>query len=44
MQGLDESAVLRENPDSYRLSCVTEIYGDVTVKVLGPVKAAQWTR
>eukprot|EP01040_Poterioochromonas_malhamensis_P008829 gene8829-9564_t len=44
MQGLDESAVLRENPESYRLSCVTEIYGDVTVKVLGPVKAAQWTR
>jgi len=34
----------RENPDSYRLSCVTFAYGDVTVETFPPVKAAQWTR
>ena len=43
-RALNEDAVLRENPNSYRLSCVTSVYGDVTVKVLGPVGAAQWTR
>jgi len=43
-RALDEEATLRENPESYRLSCVTSVYGDVTVKVQGPVGAAQWTR
>lgn len=41
---LSEEAVLAENPESYRLSCRTEVYGDVTVKVQTPVGAAQWTR
>lgn len=43
-RALDEEMTLRENPDSYRLSCVTSVYGDVTVRVQGPVGAAQWTR
>jgi ferredoxin len=43
-RALDEEATLRENPENYRLSCVTTIYGDITVKVQGPVGAAQWTR
>lgn len=43
-RALDEEAVLRENPDTYRLSCVTSVYGDVTVEVQSPVQAAQWTR
>eukprot|EP01038_Epipyxis_sp_PR26KG_P005320 gene5320-7385_t len=43
-RALDEEAVLSENPESYRLSCVTSVYGNVTVKVQGPVGAAQWTR
>jgi ferredoxin len=43
-KALDEEVVLRENPNTYRLSCVTSIYGDVTVQVQGPVGAAQWTR
>jgi ferredoxin len=41
---LSEEAVLAENPITYRLSCRTEVYGDVTVKVQTPVGAAQWTR
>ena len=41
---LSEEAVLRENPETYRLSCVTSVYKDVTVKVQTPVGAAQWTR
>ena len=40
-QALDEELTLRENPLGYRLSCVTSIYGDVTVKVLPPVTASQ---
>lgn len=43
-RALDEDMVLAENPDSYRLSCVTSVYGDVTVEVQGAVGAAQWTR
>lgn len=43
-RALDEESVLRENPDSHRLSCVTSVYGDVTVEVQGAVGAAQWTR
>lgn len=43
-RALDEEAVLRENPETYRLSCVTSVYADVTVRVQGAVTAAQWTR
>jgi len=43
-KALDEELVLRENPETYRLSCVTTVYGDITVKVQSPVGAAQWTR
>lgn len=43
-RSLDEEATLRENPASYRLSCITSVYEDVTVEVQGPVGAAQWTR
>lgn len=43
-KALDEEAVLAENPEGYRLSCRTEVYGDITVEVQGPVGAAQWTR
>ena len=41
---LNEETVLGENPPSYRLSCVTSVYKDVTVQVQTPVGAAQWTR
>ena len=43
-KALNEEAVLAENPVNYRLSCITAVYGDVTVTVQGPVGAAQWTR
>lgn len=43
-RGIDEASTLRENPLDYRLSCVTDVYGDVTVRVQGKVGAAQWTR
>lgn len=43
-KSMDETSTLRENPDSYRLSCVTFAYGDVTVETFPPVNAAQWTR
>ena len=43
-KSMDEASTLRENPDSYRLSCVTFAYGDVTVETFPPVQAAQWTR
>ena len=43
-KSLDEASTLRENPESYRLSCVTFAYGDVTVHTFPPIKAAQWTR
>jgi ferredoxin len=43
-KSMDEESTLRENPDSYRLSCVTFAYGDVTVETFPPVSAAQWTR
>ena len=43
-KALNEEAVLAENPENYRLSCITSVYGDVTVTVQGPVGAAQWTR
>jgi ferredoxin len=43
-KSMDEASTLRENPDSYRLSCVTFAYGDVTVETFPPISAAQWTR
>lgn len=44
VRSLDESSTLRDNPANYRLSCVTNMYNDVTVTVFPPVGAAQWTR
>jgi len=43
-KSMDEGSTLRENPDTYRLSCVTFAYGDVTVETFPPIEAAQWTR
>ncbi|KAG8458819.1 hypothetical protein KFE25_005246 [Diacronema lutheri] len=43
-RSIDESSTLRENPPSYRLSCITQVHGDITVAVQTPVGAAQWTR
>lgn len=43
-KSVDEESTLRENPDTYRLSCVTFCYGDVTVETFPPVNKAQWTR
>ena len=43
-KSLGEDMVLAENDPTYRLSCVTAVYGDVTVMVQGAVGAAQWTR
>lgn len=43
-KSMDEASTLRENPESYRLSCVTFCYGDVTVETFPPVNPAQWTR
>jgi len=43
-KSVDEASTLRENPESYRLSCVTFVYGDVTVETYPPVNKAQWTR
>jgi ferredoxin len=43
-KSMDEGSTLRENPESYRISCVTFAYGDVTVETFPPINAAQWTR
>lgn len=43
-KSMDEASTLRENPESYRLSCVTFAYGDITVETFPPINAAQWTR
>lgn len=43
-KSMDEESTLRENPDSYRLSCVSFAYGDITVETFPPIKASQWTR
>ena len=43
-KSMDEESTLRENPDTYRLSCVTFAYDDVTVETFPPINAAQWTR
>jgi ferredoxin len=43
-KSIDEASTLRENPDSYRLACVTFAYDDITVETFPPVSASQWTR
>lgn len=43
-KSMDEGSTLRDNPDSYRLSCVTFAYGDITVETFPPIGASQWTR
>jgi ferredoxin len=43
-KSMDEASTLRENPDTYRLSCVSFAYGDITVETFPPIQAAQWTR
>ena len=43
-KSMDEASTLRENPDSYRLSCIAFAYGDVTIETFPPIKASQWTR
>jgi ferredoxin len=43
-KSMDEASTLRENPETYRLSCVSFAYGDITVETFPPITAAQWTR
>lgn len=43
-KSMDEESTLRENPDSYRLSCITFAYGDITVETFPAINPAQWTR
>jgi len=43
-RSLDESSTLRENPETYKLACITNVYGDITVELMPKVGAAQWTR
>ena len=43
-RSVDEASTLRENPPTYKLACITNLYGDATVKLFPPVKASQWTR
>jgi ferredoxin len=43
-RSLDEASTLRENPLTYKLACITNVYGDVTVAITPKVGAAQWTR
>ena len=43
-RSLDEASTLRENPDTYKLACVTNVYGDITVALMPKIGAAQWTR
>jgi len=43
-RSLDEDSTLRENPETYKLACITNVYGDVTVQLMPKVGAAQWTR
>ena len=40
----EQASTLRENPRTYKLACVTGVYGDVTVQLMPKVGAAQWTR
>ncbi|KAL3929116.1 MAG: hypothetical protein SGBAC_012351 [Bacillariaceae sp.] len=43
-KSMDEASTLRDNPDSYRLSCISFAYGDVTVETFPPIEKYQWTR
>lgn len=43
-RSLDESSTLRENPETYKLACITNVYGDITVQLMPKIGAAQWTR
>jgi ferredoxin len=43
-RSVDEASTLRENPETYKLACITNLYGDVTVRVKPKIGAAQWTR
>ena len=39
-RSLDEASTLRENPKTYKLACITNVYGDVTVELMLKVNAA----
>ena len=39
-KSLNENAALIDNPESYRLSCITNVYEDVTLEVMGPIGEA----
>lgn len=43
-RSIDEASTLRENPPTYKLACITNVYGDVVVRLTPKVGAAQWTR
>ena len=43
-KSLNENSALLENPESYRLSCITSVYEDVTLEVQGPVGEAALER
>ena len=43
-RSVDEASTLRENPPSYKLACITNMYGNVTIRLMPKVGAAQWTR
>ncbi|KAL1525187.1 hypothetical protein AB1Y20_020057 [Prymnesium parvum] len=43
-RSLDEASTLRENPETYKLACITNVYGDVVVQLMPKIGAAQWTR
>ena len=43
-RSLDESSTLRENPETYKLACITNVYGDITVQLMPKVLPNQWTR
>ena len=43
-RSLDEASTLRENPGTYKLACITNVYGDITVQLMPKVLPNQWTR
>ena len=43
-RSLDEASTLRDNPDTYKLACITNVYGDITVQLKPQVLSYQWTR
>jgi len=40
-RSIDESSTLRDNPEAYRLSCITFVYGDVDVRTFPKIGADQ---